>query len=373
MADAKQVQTIYGHIYGNDRLHAKECRYMHGITPQQKGANMRSIPLLMLFFVFSAVAQTFAFTEEEKLEKLALVKQLKSKGETVYAIVPKNVHEPFMDETGRGCVETAKKMGLHCIYYGSREENMFLQESDILALIEAGIDGIAISGIKQGWLSERNGEKFKRWGKPIVAYDSPLSREIAQAYIGTDNYLMGRTLGTEVRKLKPDGGTFCMISERPDSPNHTDRLKGIMDAITRDGQDQDKWKNTDGCPMYNYGSIERSAQQVARLLETHYFDVILVTGGGPQFIPAKYRKMMEPFKNDIKTGKLIFANIDTIPTQVEYLKEGIATVNVGQRPYEMGKWSARILKMITDGEIPPAVVSTAMTICTRQNADTCTQ
>jgi ribose transport system substrate-binding protein len=336
-----------------------------------KGVDMKSILFFLWLFIFSAVAQTLAFTEEEKLEKLALIRQLKSKGETVYAILPKTVDEPFMDETGRGCVETAKKMGLHCIYYGNREENMFLQETDIFDLIEAGIDGLAIAGVKKGWLVERSGEKLKRWGKPIVAYDSPLSSEVAQTYIGTDNYLLGRTLGTQVRKLKPDGGTFCILTERPDSPNHGDRIKGIMDGMTRDGQDQEKWKNTVGCPMYNYGSFERAGQQAARLLETHDFDIILVTGGGPQFKPEFYRKMMKPFKDDIKTGKLLFANIDTIPEQVEYLKEGIATVNVGQRPYEMGKWSVRILKMIADGEIPPVIIYTGMTICTQKNADSC--
>jgi hypothetical protein len=42
--------------------------------------------------------------------------------------------------------------------------------------------------------------------------------------------------------------------------------------------------------------------------------------------------LVEPFKNDLKTGKLMIANMDTIPAQVEYLKEGIGTVNVGQRP-----------------------------------------
>jgi ribose transport system substrate-binding protein len=334
---------------------------------------MKFLMLFSMLFVFSAVTEALAFTEEEKSEKLALIKQLKSKGETVYAIVPKNVDEPFMDEAGKGCSETAKKMGLHCIYYGSREENMFLQEADILALISAGIDGIAIAGIKKGWLVERIGGKLTKWGKPIVAFDSPLSTEIAQTYIGTDNYLLGKTLGIEVRKLRPNGGTFCIKSERPDSPNHGDRIKGIMDGMTRDGQDQKKWNNTDGCPLYSYGDDERSTQQVARILGTPGLDIIFVTGGGPQFKPEKYRKLIEPFKNDLKTGKLIFANIDTIPAQIEYLKEGIATVNVGQRPYEMGKWSVKILKLITDGEIPPVIVSTGMTICTQKNADTCTK
>jgi ribose transport system substrate-binding protein len=334
---------------------------------------VKYLMVFLMVFVFSPVTETLAFTEEEKSQKLALIKQLKSKGETVYALVPKNVDETFMDEAGRGCVETAKKLGLHCIYYGSREVNMFLQETDILSLISAGIDGIAIAGIKKGWLVERIGDKLTKWGKPIIAFDSPLGTEIAQTYIGTDNYLLGKTLGLEVRKLRPNGGTYCIQSERPDSSNHGDRIKGIVDGVAGDGQDQQKWNNTEGCPLYHYGDDERATQQMARLLGTPGLDIIFVTGGGSQFLPEQYRKLVEPFKNDLKTGKLIYANIDTMPVQLEYLKEGIATVNVGQRPYEMGKWSVKIFKMITDEEIPPAIIYTGMTICTQKNADTCTQ
>jgi ribose transport system substrate-binding protein len=334
---------------------------------------MKYLVIFLLVFVLFPVTKTLAFTEEEKLEKLEMIKQLKSKGETVFAIVPKLVDEPFMDDTGQGCIETAKKMGLHCVYYGSFEQNPFLQEKDILSLISAGIDGIAIASIKEGWLVDRIGEKLAKWGKPIVAFDSPLSSEIAQTYIGSNNYLLGKTLGNQIRKLRPNGGTYCIQTGRPDSPNHRERLQGIMDGMTKGGQDQKKWNNNAGCPLYHFGDDDRSWQQVARLFGKSGIDIFIVTGGGPQFRPEQYRKLVEPFKNDFKTGKLMIANIDTIPAQIEYLKEGIATVNVGQRPYEMGKWSVKVLKMLTDGEIPPAIIYTGMTICTQENADTCTE
>jgi ribose transport system substrate-binding protein len=334
---------------------------------------MKTIILFMLLLVFSPVTEILAFTDEEKAEKLELIKQLKSKGETVFAIVPKLVDEPFMDDTGQGCIETAKKMGIHCVYYGSFEQNPFLQENDILALISAGIDGIAIASIKEGWLAERIGEKLKQWGKPVVAFDSPLSTEIAQTYIGSDNYLLGRTLGNEITKLRPNGGTYCIQTGRPDSHNHRDRFEGIMDALTNDGQDKEKWINTAGCPLYHFGDDDRSWQQVARLFGKSGIDIFIVTGGGPQFRPEKYRKLVEPFKNNLKTGKLMIANMDTIPAQIEFLKERIATVNVGQRPYEMGKWSVRILKLLVDGELPPAIIYTGMTICTQNNTNTCTK
>lgn len=334
---------------------------------------MKFLMILLMLFVFSGITETLAFTEGEKSEKLALIKRIKSKGEIVYAIIPKNVKELFFDEAAQGCIETAKKLGVHCVYYGSSEENMRLQEKDISSLISAGIDGIAVAAIKKGWIADRIGEKLKKWGKPIVAFDSPLSSEISQAYIGTDNYLLGKALGIEIRKLRPNGGTFCIQSERPDSPNHNDRLKGIMDGMTRDGQDQESWHNTVGCPIQTFGNYERATKQMVKMIGNYDVDIFISTGGGSQFLPNLYRKAIEPFKNDIKTGKLIFANIDTIPAQIEYLKEGISTVNVGQRPYEMGKWSVTILKMITDGQTPPLVIYTGITNCTQKTADTCTE
>lgn len=329
--------------------------------------------ILLILFVNSGITETLAFTEAEKAEKLALIKRIKSKGEIVYAIIPKNSRELFFDEAAKGCIETAKKLGVHCVYYGSSEENMRLQEKDILSLISAGIDGIAVAAIKKGWIADRIGEKLNKWGKPIIAFDSPLSSEISQAYIGTDNYLLGKALGVEIKKLRPNGGTFCIQAERPDSPNHNDRLKGIMDGMTRDGQDQEKWKNTLGCPIQTFGNYERATKQMVKMIGNYGVEIFISTGGGSQFLPEQYRKAIEPFKNNIKTGKLIFANIDTIPAQIEYLKEGISTVNVGQRPYEMGKWSVTILKMITDGETPPLVIYTGITKCTQKTADTCTK
>jgi len=328
--------------------------------------------LLALFFSITG-HHAFAFTEQEKVEKLSLIKKIKSEGGTVYVIVPKSVTDLHFITAARGCKDAARKVGVHCIYYGSSVSNMRLQVIDILKLIATGVDGIAIAAIKEGWVANKIGVQLKNWGKPIVTFDSPLSPKIAQTYIGTNNYLLGKALGTEIRKLKPTGGHFCIQSERPDSANHNERIKGIMDGITKNGEDKDRWDSFVRCPIKHFGDFERATKQMVRMISKFKVNIFISTGGGPQFLPALYRESMKPFKIHIKTRKLIFANIDTTPVQLEYLKENLSTINVGQRPYEMGRQSLIALKKMTDGEPVPTFINTGLTYCTKKSADTCTK
>jgi len=331
------------------------------------------ISTCLVLFLTVISTTLFAFTLAEKAEKLSLIKRLKNQGTVVYAILPKNVTDPFYSFAANGCDETAKQFAARCIFYGSASANMRNQVEDILALINAGIDGIAIAGVRNGFIAETIGEELQEWAKPIIAFDSPLNTEIAQSYIGTNNYLLGKALGKEIRKLKPDGGTFCIQSERPDSPNHNDRFEGIVDGLTSDGTESAKWKNNSGCPMHHMSDFKRANGQMLRAIDQYKVEVFIITGGGPQFLPKVYREIMAAYKGDIESGKLVLASIDTIPAQLQHLNEGISTVNVGQRPYQMGRWAAKVLNMITNGDIPPAVINTGLTYCNKDTVETCTQ
>ena len=52
------------------------------------------------------------------------------------------------------------------------------------------------------------------------------------AYIGTDNFELGKSLGEQLKKLRPNGGTLIMHSGRPDSPNLNLRLMGVRSALS---------------------------------------------------------------------------------------------------------------------------------------------
>jgi ribose transport system substrate-binding protein len=82
--------------------------------------------------------------------------------------------------------------------------------------------------------------------------------------------------------------------------------------------------------------------------------------------------MIEPFKDRIASGKLALAVADTLPMQIDALKAGLASGNVGQRPFEMGYESIKFLKDIHDGKAPPKDPTyTGLDVCTPDNAATC--
>lgn len=334
--------------------------------------NKLLLTLMVPFFV-SLNSTAFAFTDAERIEKLALIKQIKSEGGTVYAILPTNVSEPFFETAAKGCADAAEELSIHCIYYGNPKKNVRHQVENILSLMEAGVDGIAISAIKKGGIHERLGDKLKKWGKPIVSFDSPLHPKISHAHIGTNNYQLGKALGIEVATLKPSGGAFCIQAERPNAPKHLQRIKGIMDGLTNNGKDSRKWKKLAGCPLHHQGDYRRATAQMVKVIDHYEAEVFISTGGGPQFLHTRHRKTMAPYKGIISSGQLVFASIDTNPVQLQHLREGLSTVNVGQRPYEMGKLALKVLKLISaGGKVHPNVIHTGLTYCRKKNVETCT-
>jgi len=331
--------------------------------------NRRFLALIISCWLLQLANVAQANTNKQDIA--SLIRELKDGGYLVYGMVPKNTEEPFFQQIAQGCATTAEQLGVKCVYYGATTENARLQTKAILELVKAGVDGLAIAGIKEHWINKSIGAQLRDWGKPIIAFDSPIHSSLAAAYIGTNNYLLGKALGNEIIALRPAGGTYCIQTERPDSPNHNERMRGIVDAFAESDR-ADAWQSISFCPIEHFGNFAQGTQQMAKVLTSFKPDVFISTGGGPQFLPQTYRAMMTPFRKKISAGELLIANIDTTPEQIQYLKEGLSTVNVGQQPYEMGKWSVSLLKMLTDGQPVPLIIYTGLTHCNAHSADYCT-
>ena len=78
------------------------------------------------------------------------------------------------------------------------------------------------------------------------------------------------------------------------------------------------------------------------------------------------------YKDKIASGALALVVADTLPVQIDLLKDGLSTGQVGQRPFEMGYKAIYFLKDIKDGKAPPADPTyTGLDVCTPETADTC--
>ena len=63
---------------------------------------------------------------------------------------------------------------------------------------------------------------------------------------------------------------------------------------------------------------------------------------------------------------------DTLPVQLDQMKEGLSLGQVGQRPFEMGYKSTKALLDIKNGKAAPADPSyTGLDVCTPANVATC--
>jgi ribose transport system substrate-binding protein len=305
----------------------------------------------------------------------------------VFALVPKNMNNPFFDQARDGCkkAEAESKGTIECMYIGPGEHGGGEEQVEVVNdLIAKKVDGIAVSAANAAAMGKAL-EGAKKAGIPVLTWDSDLldkDKGLRIAYVGTHNYDIGVNLAKQVQQIKPKGGVICIQSGGAAAANHNERMQGIRDTLS--GQKsaaapgerlsgQNGWTEADGCPLYTDDDFPRSVQQMEDILGKYpHLDAFVPTGGFPQFIPQAYRKVAEKYKARIDDGSLALVVADTLPVQMDLLKAGLSDGQVGQRPFEMGYKSMLFLKDIKEGKQAPADPTyTGLDVCTSKNIATC--
>ena len=79
-------------------------------------------------------------------------------------------------------------------------------------------------------------------------------------------------------------------------------------------------------------------QQLNDLTTAHPdLNAVVAVGGWPLFVPEGYRSFFANNADRFKNGKLVAVSADTLPSELQLLKEGYVAALVGQRPFEMGE------------------------------------
>ncbi|NJO37522.1 MAG: sugar ABC transporter substrate-binding protein, partial [Rhizobiales bacterium] len=304
-----------------------------------------------------------------------------------FALVPKNVNNPFFDQARDGCKKAEAELEgkIECLYIGPGEHGGGEEQLQMVNdLIVRGVDGIAVAPSNAAAMASAL-QAAKDAGIPVLTWDSdllPENADLRTAYIGTKNYDIGVNLAKIVQTIKPDGGTICIQSGGAAAANHNERMQGIRDTLggetgtTSPGnrlEGANGWTEAEGCPLYTDDDFPRSVQQLedtmARMPD---LDAFVPTGGFPQFVPDAYRNAVTPLKPKIEDKSLALVVADTLPVQMDLMKEGLSLGQVGQRPFEMGYSVMHALyKMKTESVNPEDPTYTGLDVCTPDNADTC--
>ena len=303
-----------------------------------------------------------------------------------FALVPKSTNNPFYDQALAGCkkAEAELKGAIKCLYIGPGEHGGGDEQAQIVGdLIAKKVEELVSPANAAAIAAALQGAKGANI--PVVTFDSDLlekDKGLRAAYIGTHNYDIGVNLAKQVMEVKPKGGTVCIQSGGAAAANHNERMQGIRDTLAgkksaeAPGErltGQNGWTEVAGCPQYTNDDFPL-AMQIRGSPEQGSQPRRLHSDRRLRRVPA--RRLQETrwakYKDRIASGKIAVAVADTLPMQLDDLRAGLATGNVGQRPFDMGYKVMYALKDVKDGKAPPPDPTyTGLDLCTPQNVDTC--
>ncbi len=304
-----------------------------------------------------------------------------------FALVPKNMANPFFEQAREGCkkAEAESNGEFECLYIGPGEHGGGEEQVQIVQdLVVKKVDGIAVAPANAAAMAVAL-QAAKDAGIPVLTWDSdmlPENKDLRLAYIGTHNYEIGVNLAKLAMQIKPKGGTVCIQSGGAAAANHNERMQGIRDTLSGVASaaspgdqltGQNGWTEIDGCPLYTDDDFPRSVQQFEDVMAKNpNLDAFIPTGGFPQFVPDANRAAVEKYKDKIAKKELALVVADTLPVQIDQMKEGLSLGQVGQRPFEMGYMSMKALADIKAGKPAPTDPTyTGLDVCTPETADTC--
>jgi len=307
--------------------------------------------------------------------------------EYTFALVPKNMNNPFFDQARDGCMKAQADSGgkFRCEYIGPGEHGGGEEQIQVvLDLITRRVDGIAVSPSNAAAMG-RVLQQAKEANIPVLTWDSDLlekDKALRIAYVGTKNYDIGVNLAKIVQGLKPQGGTICIQSGGAAAANHNERMQGIRDTLSGTQSSaapgerltgQNGWNEIEGCPLYTDDDFPRAVQQMEDILAKYpQLDAFTPTGGFPQFIPQAYARVAEKHKARLDDKSLALVVADTLPVQMDLLKRGLSLGQVGQRPFEMGYQTMNFLhQIVAEQKMPADPTYTGLDVCTPENVDTC--
>jgi ribose transport system substrate-binding protein len=90
------------------------------------------------------------------------------------------------------------------------------------------------------------------------------------------------------------------------------------------------WKEVSGSPTYCNDDPALAVQQLNDLTTAHPdLNAVVAVGGWPLFVPEGYRNFFTTNADRFKSGKLVAVSADTLPSELQLLKEGYVAALVG--------------------------------------------
>ena len=263
-----------------------------------------------------------------------------------------NGDDPFWDACLSGLQEGEKQFELAAAGLKvERDVNDGRAEGQIERLrqyaTQGDIAGVAISVIQADNLAiVEEMKKLQEKGVKIITVDGDVNRELYRDarsfYIGTDNVVGGRTLGTAAKALleakEVTSGGYVQFAGFTDNDNARSRMNGVQEAIGE--AYTEKSRDADGM------DLAKARDNVRNAIQNHQ-DLVALIGIWAYNAPAIADVVTETRSRD----KYVVATFDAQDLAIGHMAKGNIDVMVVQNPFDMGQQTCRLMKaMIADDQ-----------------------
>jgi ribose transport system substrate-binding protein len=261
-----------------------------------------------------------------------------------------NGNDPFWDTCNAGLKEGAAELKVEAAGFSvAMDKANFTVEGQIDKLrqyaTEPDIVGIAISPFEADnkTIAEEM-RKLQEQGKKVITVDADVNRERfrdARAfYIGTDNSIGGKALGTAARAvLQSKGitsGGYVQFAGSTVNDNARNRMNGVAEAIGKEYTEIDR--------MPDNGNHQKARDNVRTALDNHGDKIVVLFGIWAYNAPA----IADVVEQRSIRDKLTIGTFDAASDAIKAMHQGNIDVMVVQNPFDMGFQSVKLLKAMVE-------------------------
>jgi len=262
-----------------------------------------------------------------------------------------NGDDPFWDAVLSGLNEGARQFGAEAAGLKvQRDVNNGTAEGQIEKLrqyaTQDDIAGVAISVIQADNLAIiEEMRNLQKKGIKVITVDGDVNRaefrDARSYYIGTDNIVGGRTLGTATKALLEAKGVkeggYVQYAGFTDNDNARSRMNGVQETIGSAYTQLDRMP--DNMDLANARDNVRNAIQNHKNMVAH-------VGIWVYNAPA----IADVVKETGTREKYVVATFDAQDLAIAAMEQGLIDVMVVQNPFDMGLQTVRLMKAMVTGD-----------------------
>ena len=262
-----------------------------------------------------------------------------------------NGDDPYFDVLNAGLQAGAEKYDL-----ASSNIEVVMEKNNATAqgqinrlrqlVTQADIAAVAISVIQaENVAIVEEMKRLAEKGVPVITVDGDINGKLFSDarpfYIGTDNSIAGRLLGTAAKKVLEsrgvDEGGFIQFTGFTDNDNARARMNGCRDALGKNYNELDR--------MADSFDHSRARDNVRTALVNHP-DVHALVGIWAYNAPAIAEVVAERGARD----QISIFTFDAAAQAIEHMKDGHIDCMIVQNPFEMGIQTVRLLLAMVEKE-----------------------